>query len=390
MSDDNIKVLYLARWYPHRYDSMLGLFVHRHAAATGRFCTVGTVYTHVDTEKTIDGFEVDYQLEDGVHVVRVYYNASANPIGKALKFWEANRLGIARVRREMGAFDIIHVHVLTRLGLVALYYKWIKRIPFLISEHWSRYLPLTNGFNGFLRIALTRMVVKNAEMVTVVTQNMMNAMKAHRLFNKDYHLLANVVNEPFLYTSPKTGKRNGSKKLLHVSCFEDVSKNVSGIVRVLSKLADRDDFEFHFIGDGIDFARITGLASKLKLDSSRVFFHGLMDSSQIAAEMADSDLLVMFSNYENFPVVINEAFCMGVPVLVTAVGGIPERVNKTNGILIPPANEDMLEKKIRNFLDGQLVFDTKSLMQQSRKEFSSEKIGGELHDIYQNIWVKKK
>lgn len=388
MSDNKLKVLYLARWYPHRYDPMLGLFVHRHAAAASRYCPVGVVYTHVDTEKSIKGFEVDYQMEDGVHVVRVYYNTSANPIKKALNFWKANRLGIDRIRHEMGAFNIIHVHILTRLGLVALYYKWLKGIPFLISEHWSRYLPLTNGFNGFLRKALTRLVVKNAEMVTVVTQNMMNAMKAHRLYNKNYRLLANVVDEPFLNTMSKRDKRNGSKKLLHISCFEDASKNVSGIVRALSKLTDRNDFEFHFIGDGIDFARVTNLASKLKLDSNRVFFHGLMDSRQIATEMVDADLLVMFSNYENFPVVINEAFCMGVPVLATAVGGIPERVNDSNGILIQPADEERLAKAIQDFLDGHLTFDTKSLMQQSRKEFSAKAIGGELCNIYRQFATK--
>ncbi len=389
MNSKNIKVLYLARWYPHRYDSMLGLFVHRHAVAANRYCTVGTVYTHVDAAKAMAGFEVDYQIEDGVKVVRVYYNASANPLGKAFSFWKANRLGINRLQKEMGTFDIIHIHILTRLGLVALYYKWTKGTPYLISEHWSRYLNLTNGFHGFFRKLITRWVVKKAEMVTVVTQNMMNAMKGHHLANSEYHLLANVVDKPFLTTSPKAGKLKGRKKLLHISCFEDVSKNVSGIVRVLSKMADRDDFEFHFIGDGIDFARITGLASELKLDKSRILFHGLMDSRQIATEMADADLLVMFSNYENFPVVINEAFCMGVPVLATSVGGIPERVNNTNGILIQPADENDLEQKLREFLDDNFKFDTEKLMQQSRKEFSAEAIGGELCHIYQRVALVK-
>jgi glycosyltransferase involved in cell wall biosynthesis len=95
----------------------------------------------------------------------------------------------------------------------------------------------------------------------------------------------------------------------------------------------------------------------------------------------------MFSNYENFPVVINEAFCMGVPVLATSVGGIPERVNKTNGILIQPADENALEQKLRAFLDGNFMFDTEKLMQQSRKEFSAEKIGEELCEIYQRYSI---
>lgn len=385
MSHKQLKVLYLARWYPHRYDPMLGLFVHRHAVAANRCCTVGTVYTHVDTEKVIDGFDVDFQIVDSVKVVRVYYNASANPVGKALRFWKANRMGINRLIQEMGTFDVIHVHILTRLGLVALYYKWTKGVPYLISEHWSRYLSLTNGFHGFFRKLLTRWVVKNAEMVTVVTQNMMNAMKGHHLANSNYRLLANVVDKPFLTTSPKVGKLKGRKKLLHISCFEDVSKNVSGIVRVLSRMKERDDFEFHFIGDGIDFGMIKELTDDLKLDKTQIVFHGLMDSHQIATEMADADLLVMFSNYENFPVVINEAFCMGIPVLATSVGGISERVNKTNGILITPGDEQALENELTAFLDEKYNFNIQKLRAQSRDEFSAKTIGDELCKIYSEI-----
>jgi len=364
---------------------MLGLFVHRHAMAVSRFCNVGTVYTHVDTEKRIKGFEVDFSVEDGVPVVRVYYNGGSNPLSKAIRFWKANQTGIKKLEQEAGKFNIIHVHILTRLGIIALYYKLTKGIPYLISEHWSRYLDLTNGFNGLLRKWLTRLVVKKAEMVTTVTQNMINAMQKHRLFNKQYHILANVVDEPFLRTQPVTERESDKKRLLHVSCFEDVSKNVRGIVRVLARLKDRTDFEFHFVGDGMDFEKIRDLADEFELDKTSIKFHGLMDSHQIAKEMAGTDLLVMFSNYENFPVVINEAFCMGIPVLTTAVGGIPEKVNNTNGILIEPKDENALETSIRKFLDGKITFDSEELMQKSRDEFSAETIGKELYDIYQKL-----
>lgn len=385
MKSHDVNVLFLVRWYPHRYDPMLGLFVHRHAMAVSRFCNVGTVYTHVDTEKKIKGFEVDFNVEDGVPVVRVYYNGGSNPLSKAIRFWKANQTGIKKLEQEAGKFNIIHVHILTRLGIIALYYKLTKGIPYLISEHWSRYLDLTNGFNGLLRKWLTRLVVKKAEMVTTVTQNMTNAMQKHRLFNKQYHILANVVDEPFLRTQPVTERESDKKRLLHVSCFEDVSKNVSGIVRVLTKLKDRTDFEFHFVGDGMDFEKIRDLADELELDKTRITFLGLMDSHQIAKEMAETDLLVMFSNYENFPVVINEAFCMGIPVLTTAVGGIPEKVNNINGILIEPKDENALETSIRKFLDGEITFDSEELMQKSRDEFSAETIGKELYDIYQKL-----
>ena len=68
---ENLKVLYLARWYPNRYDSMPGLFIQRHAEAASKFCRLGVVYTHVVDSEKIKGFDLELSMVNGVPSIGV-------------------------------------------------------------------------------------------------------------------------------------------------------------------------------------------------------------------------------------------------------------------------------------------------------------------------------
>ncbi|MCU1497336.1 MAG: glycosyltransferase [Acidimicrobiales bacterium] len=57
----------------------------------------------------------------------------------------------------------------------------------------------------------------------------------------------------------------------------------------------------------------------------------------VAAVLAASDALVLSSDHEGLPVAVMEAFALGVPVVSTGVGGIPEAVTDgVEGLLVPP------------------------------------------------------
>lgn len=389
---ENKKILYLARWYPNRYDPMPGLFIQRHAEAASKFCKVGVVYTHVSEKEKIKGFDLVLSMINGVPTAKVYYSNSKlnipliSPIIKAIRFFRANNIGIKKINEELEGFDLIHVHILTRLGLIALWYKWFKGIPYLVSEHWSRYLELTGDFKGGLRKAITKLVVKNASMVTTVTQNLANAMQRHGLKNSNYKVLANVVTDDFLQYPVKKKQRTANTTFIHVSCFEDKSKNISGLLRVIKSLSDkRFDFKFKLVGEGMDFDSLKEYAREIGLGTRTLEFTGLLEGKDLVKEMASASLMVVFSNYENFPVVINESFALGIPVISTAVGGIPEFVNDTNGCLIKAGDEEAFENILNDYLDKKLKFNNAELQKQSRIEYSPYKIGEELCKIYRNV-----
>jgi glycosyltransferase involved in cell wall biosynthesis/acetyltransferase-like isoleucine patch superfamily enzyme len=69
------------------------------------------------------------------------------------------------------------------------------------------------------------------------------------------------------------------------------------------------------------------------------------------AYMPCFDLLALPSYTEGLPNVVLEAFAAGVPVVATAVGGVPEVVeNGVSGLLVPPGDPPALARAIRDVL----------------------------------------
>jgi glycosyltransferase involved in cell wall biosynthesis len=71
------------------------------------------------------------------------------------------------------------------------------------------------------------------------------------------------------------------------------------------------------------------------LPSGMVRFLG--ETHDVNVLLAESDVLVLSSDHEGTPNVLLEAACAGLPVVATAVGGVPDIVGDgTTGILVPP------------------------------------------------------
>lgn len=351
---------------------MLGLFVQRHAEAATLYNDISVVYVHPDNQYEI----IDETIND-VRTIRVYYKQSKSKILSLLRFFRANRKALKRLPKP----DIIHVHILTRLGIIAWWHKIIHGTPYIITEHWSRYLP-GNDFNGFLRKNITKLVVKNASAVTTVTEILTKAMQAHGLRNDNYIVVPNVVD----FNKFKPIKHhNDVPKIVHVSCFENKSKNITGLIEALNILETKNiDYQCVFIGDGMDFEIIKDYAKKLK-NQDNIRFTGVLEGQEFIDELASSDFLVLSSNYETQGVVLLEAFACGLPVVSTNVGGIPEIVNESNGILVPPQDPEQLAAAMQAMLQTYQNYDAVTLRDSIIKKFSNEAVGKLLDDIYQEL-----
>ncbi len=391
-------VLYLPKWYPHRYDTMHGLFIKRHALAVLKYCNISVLYVHPDEPSSNEEKykeSINYELttlnNNKLYTVRIYYKKSNYKLKYIAlgintgRFLLSYLKGFKIINKLVGKPDILHVHVLTRIGIIALINKIITGTPYLITEHWSRYLPITNTYKGFFRKLFTRIVVKNASAVLPVTKNLKNAMLDHGLKNKNYIVIPNVVDTELFIPVNKTHDRK-KKRIVHISCFENRSKNISGILNVIKKLSEkRQDFECYFVGEGINLDELKNYADKLKIKDKFAIFTGLLEGDTLIESINRSDLMLMFSNYENMPVVINESFACGVPVLSSNVGGIPEFVNKETGVLVERKDESALLLALESFLDDNKKYDGEKIREFALKNFSKEEIGKKIFKIYEGV-----
>jgi glycosyltransferase involved in cell wall biosynthesis len=105
----------------------------------------------------------------------------------------------------------------------------------------------------------------------------------------------------------------------------------------------------------------------------------------VAQAYQEADFLVMFSNYENLPCVIVEAFASGVPVLSTNVGGIPEILSTKRGIMIHPGDEDALLQGMNSLLDHSNEYNHEAIRAYAIEHFAAQNIGQQIFDVYQTV-----
>jgi glycosyltransferase involved in cell wall biosynthesis len=118
-------------------------------------------------------------------------------------------------------------------------------------------------------------------------------------------------------------------------------------LRALAGLLEYD-WELELVGEGSGMAHTAALAGSLGI-GGRVHFRGQrMDVDRI---LAGSQISLLVSNYEGFPLSILEAMRAGLPVVASAVGGVEESVHDgRTGFLVPRGDADLLRDRIGRLL----------------------------------------
>ncbi|MEU3165460.1 glycosyltransferase [Streptosporangium sp. NPDC006930] len=131
--------------------------------------------------------------------------------------------------------------------------------------------------------------------------------------------------------------------IVHVANFH-AQKNHELLVEAAARVGERDPRPlFLLAGSGPLHARVARRVEALGLGNVRLLGH-VPDAGRL---IASSDLLVLSSSYEGLPVVVMEALAAGVPVVSTAVGGVPHLIeDQRNGLLVKPGDPAALAEGI--------------------------------------------
>lgn len=104
------------------------------------------------------------------------------------------------------------------------------------------------------------------------------------------------------------------------------------------------------VGDGPLAASLRLAAERANIAQNVVFTGFRHDVADVLRIM---DVLVLCSMYEGLPVALLEAMAGGVPVVATAVGGIPECIEHgRDGLLVPPANVGALAAALELMIES--------------------------------------
>jgi len=382
--NSKLNILFLATWYPNRIDSTYGIFIHRHAQAVQLYANVRVLSIIEDNKIESGQLEISEGKWDGVSHIIIYYRKPDKLTG-LINYSKALRKAYRLIEKKYGLPDLIHQHVLTRFGLLALWFKGKHQIPYIVSEHWSRYLKedTLSAYNNPIRKWLTRKVAGAASAITSVNRNLAQAMQNQGIKNKRWQVIPNVIDTNIFYHIPL--KRHKKFRLLHVSNLDNRIKNISGLLHAVALLKKkRKDFELILIGGHPEMHEYQAECVELDI-VAYVHFLGHQTAHQVAKAMQEADIFLLFSRWENQPCVLLEAMACGCPLIASHVGGIPELINKSNGKTIESENIEALAKAIHCMLDELDSYNRKEIANQTAGKYNMEKIGQHFLELYADI-----
>ena len=375
-----MNVLHLLSWFPSPDDPTLGNFCVRMIDALPDEC-YSVILSVCDGKNMTKSFEVK-EIPGTHHThVQIYIRPPKINAIRKLKMLRMYQYGLKYIKKHFFNPDLIHLHVTYPLGQVALLWKKLFGYKYVLTEHWTIYQPQNKDvLVGKLKRKIVK-IANNAELIMPVSLDLQRCMEGHGVHNR-FQVIYNLVNtDIFRLGSTQTENK---KHMLHISTLRDEAKNFSGILRVIERLKQqRDDFELHVIHD-YDAPEFKAFVKEHHLEDC-VFFHGKKTSAEVAQAYQKADFFVLFSNFENLPCVIVEAFASGVPVLSTSVGGIAEILSPERGILIPQGDEDALLQGMNQMLDHSSEYDRQAIRDYAIKTFAAQNIGQQIFEAYKKV-----
>jgi len=287
------------------------------------------------------------------------------------------------LRRER--IDLVHAH-LPLSGVVARLAGRLAGVPVVYTEHnlQERYHRATRRMN-LLTWRLQRGVI-------AVSQEVADSARRHAGDRVPVMVVRNGIDVAAYQaaaaareaTRRELGLADGTLLIGTVAVFR-AQKRLDLWLEAAELVArEVPPVRFVVVGDGPLAAMARSKATELGI-MDRVMFPGLQES--VAPYLAAMDVYLISSEFEGLPLALLEAMAAGLPVVSTAVGGIPEVIeDDTSGLLAPFGSARALaERVVRLAADPGL---RERLGQAGRRRVESEfgvaRMAAEVETIYRD------
>ena len=170
-------------------------------------------------------------------------------------------------------------------------------------------------------------------------------------------------------------------RLLYVGQIEPW-KGIGFLCDVLEPLAAGGNFHLQVVGGG----RLLPSLRERFGEAPWITLAGKVAAAEVGAYMAASDLLVVSSVwFENAPLVISQARQLGLPVLASRVGGLPEMVEAgVAGDLVAPGDAAAWTEMLKMLLQERgIVARWRKVAQDSQATGSPDVLGPQMVEVFQ-------
>lgn len=378
------KILWLCSWYPDRLQPFNGDFVQRHARAASFYNDIYVIHVTGDDLGNKQREEVINTASNLTE--HICYFKKARFLWRYINYrrWRAAyHSAIKKYIDAKGLPDLVHVHVPFRDGMIATWFKKKYKIPYVITEHWTIYQPQNQvSFESQPRLfkSILSWITRHSTRLLPVSHDLGKLMNT-LVGPKEFTVVENVADTSLFFYNPKPP--DGLFRFIHVSTM-GYQKNTGELIDCFVEFYKTNP-QTQLILVGPAPANIKQQLASTGLHGKAIITKGEINYEQVAACLKESHAMVLFSRYENSPCSIIEALCCGMPVIATRVGGIPELINDTNGILVEPGNKEEMKAAFARMISEYQQFNRQEISQKAISRFDYQTIGKKLDNIYSII-----
>jgi glycosyltransferase involved in cell wall biosynthesis len=172
----------------------------------------------------------------------------------------------------------------------------------------------------------------------------------------------------------------------------EANKGFDHLLRALASVDEvGESMRWVFVGEGSLREQLTSLAAELGL-GERVVFAGSLTDLELHSLYAMCDLFAHPTLYEGSSLVTLEAMAHALPVVASAVGGIPDKVRDgVTGWLVPPGDDAALRDRLQWMLQHPVEGGEMGRrgMQVAKSEFSWEKVALQTKELFEALAEEK-
>jgi glycosyltransferase involved in cell wall biosynthesis len=178
--------------------------------------------------------------------------------------------------------------------------------------------------------------------------------------------------------------QKGGFILLYVGRLVPVKNHALLLTAFRSALKVLPELRLWMVGDGSERDALEGLAGRLGIAAQTTFWGQQLD---VAPFFSAADAFIMSSRSEGVPMSLLQAFSLGLPVVVTEVGGMAEVVRLARaGLTVQAGDADAMAKAIVRLASNsaeRAIF-SENAMRAFDKHFQLQAMADSYMGLYQN------